>query len=420
MKDEWVQTIREDLPDLSEFLEGIKGIGPIYRGADANYCYCCYMSIRLIEIHRILRNTGSVYLHVDPTMSHYLKLIMDCIFGYKNFRNEIAWKRNAGHGKGNQYTPKKYGALNDTIIFYVKSNNYFFDPYIPLTKKEIDAKFDNVDAQQRRYYTHQIMCNPTMPSRSNLCYTYNGVTNPHPSVWMVSKERLIEMDANGEVLWRDNKLPLRKILLKNYKGNPLSTAWTDIPSTRGKEKLGYPTQKPIALLERIIKASSREGDVVLDPFCGCATACFAAEKLERQWIGIDVSKKAYDYIKKRLRTAPAALNNLWKIEAEVDLGVESPKRTDLGVDHREKKFVYVISNPTFPNVYKVGISKNWKARLNQYQTSDPLRGYQKEFVFETPYYREIEKHIQEKFDNLSEWVQGDLEEIIQAIKNYTP
>ena len=181
MKDEWVQTIREDLPDLSEFLEGIKGIGPIYRGADANYCYCCYMSIRLIEIHRILRNTGSVYLHVDPTMSHYLKLIMDCIFGYKNFRNEIAWKRNAGHGKGNQYTPKKYGALNDTIIFYVKSNNYFFDPYIPLTKKEIDAKFDNVDAQQRRYYTHQIMCNPTMPSRSNLCYTYNGVTNPHPS-----------------------------------------------------------------------------------------------------------------------------------------------------------------------------------------------------------------------------------------------
>ena len=184
------------------------------------------------------------------------------------------------------------------------------------------------------------------------------------------------------------------------------------------ERQRYPTQKPLALLERIIKASSNKGDVVLDPFCGCATTCVAAEHLDRQWIGIDVSFKAYELVKERLTKEAADPNDLFKYQNEIHMHTDPPKRTDLAVDYREKKFVYVISHPKYSGEYKVGIAKNWQSRLNAYQTSDPDRQYKCEFKLETPDFAELEKHIHNEFPNKHEWVQADLKDIINKIKTY--
>ena len=194
-------------------------------------------------------------------------------------------------------------------------------------------------------------------------------------------------------------------------------SFQQIPTSR--EKIGYPTQKPVALLGRIIQASSNLGDIILDPFCGCATTCVAAERLGRRWIGIDVSVKAYELVKLRLTKEAADPSDMFKRENEVHLRTDPPQRTDLGTDHRERKFVYVISHPSYPGEYKVGIAKNWKARLNAYQTSDPDRQYKIEFSLETPRFRETEKYIHDVFPNKHEWVQGKLSEITAKIKSFS-
>ncbi|MCY4299062.1 MAG: DNA methyltransferase [Flavobacteriaceae bacterium] len=407
VKNEWLQTIYQDYPDLAEFLEGIKGIGPKSRKKDdLNFCYCAYMAIRLIELHRVLKPSGNLFLHCDGVMVHYLKLIMDCIFGHKNFRNQIVWKRTAGEMKGSQHKSKKLMVNTDYILWYAKNKKIatFNTIYQPLSQekqydfdKEIEKLFPLIDEQKRRYTdkkTTPIFSSRSMGARPNLCYTYKGITNPHPSGWRVKKERLIEMDKNNEIIWRKGKSPIRKKFADNYKGKLETNIWTDIPNlTGGQEYLGWPTQKPIKLLERIIEVGSNKDDVVLDPFCGCATTCFTSEKMDRKWIGIDVSEDAYNFVKKRLEEAPEALNNLWKISEKVKLGVERPKRTDQGKDYKKQKYVYVFSNPAFKGIYKVGIAKNWKSRLYQYQIGAPLRDYKKELVLETPYYRQIEKHI---------------------------
>ena len=187
----------------------------------------------------------------------------------------------------------------------------------------------------------------------------------------------------------------------------------------GKEpSTGYPTQKPLKLLERIIKASSNEGDFVLDPFCGCATTCVAAEKIGRKWAGIDVSYKAYDLVRDRLKKEIANPEDLFKHKNELHFFTTPPKRTDSGENDQIKKWVYVISNPSFKNMYKVGIATNWKTRLNSYQTSDPKRAYHLEHKKETPHFRALEKHIHENFESNHEWVSGNLEEIIKEIENF--
>ena len=197
--------------------------------------------------------------------------------------------------------------------------------------------------------------------------------------------------------------------------------WDDIytKNMTKKEKMGYPTQKPLALLlERIIKASTNEGDIVLDPFCGCATACVAAEKLNRRWIGIDVSVKAYELIQMRLvkEVDGFAEGQLGLDESKVNVNfTTTPPIRDAQNDLNEK-WVYIISNEAFSNEYKVGIASNWKQRLNGYQTSDPNRSYKMEFKMRTPYYREIERHIHESFDNKHEWVRASLEDIKDEIR----
>ena len=205
------------------------------------------------------------------------------------------------------------------------------------------------------------------------------------------------------------------------RGKVPETWWTEFsPVGRiARERTGYPTQKPLALMERIIKASSNRGDIVFDPFCGCATTCVASEHLQRQWIGIDISTIAYELVNDRLIKEAANPNSFYR-ETKIYLKTDPPKRTDLGIDYRERKYVYVVSHPKYPGEYKVGIAKNWKSRLNSYQTSDPDRKYRMEFKRLTPYFRETEKYIHDNFNNKREWVEADKDLIIKAIETYKP
>jgi len=254
--------------------------------------YLTYMTQRLLPMRGILKPTGSIYLHCDDEAVHYIKVMMDGIFGHQNFRDKIVWQRAAGRAKGSQHKPRTFGRDVDYILHYSRGRRYTHHGInLKLSDEEMAEKFPHVDSQGRRYRTGvPIFCQPSMGARPNLCYTYRGVTNPHPSGWRVSRERLEEMDANREIIWREGKRPLRKSFSENYAGKPLGNLWTDIPNVTGKkERLGYDTQKPVALLERIISASSNPGDVVFDPFCGCATTIEAAHRLDRRWVGIDIA-----------------------------------------------------------------------------------------------------------------------------------
>ena len=260
-----------------------------------------------------------------------------------------------------------------------------------------------------------------MGARPNLCYTWKGFSSPHPSGWRLSKERLEEEYQKGNVVITGAGRLERRKYLADYKGKPIGDLWCDISPVKGKEANDYPTQKPVALLERIIKASSNPGEMVLDPFCGCATTCIAAEKLDRQWVGIDISVKAYELVQKRLGEEVDKPQMDWiKGPTPLNMKTYPPARTDQGADHRDKKFVYVISHPNSPGEYKVGIAKDCKLRLNSYQTSDPERRFKIEYKHLTPWFRETEKHIHDSFPNKREWVQGDLKKIVKAIESYRP
>ncbi len=266
--------------------------------------YLIMMAVRLMEMRRILKDTGSIYLHCDPTASHYLKTLMDGVFGAGNFRSEIVWKRSHSHNSA-----KRYGRIHDVVFFYTRSDLYeWFGVRQPYSRDYVDRffKFDDDDGRGR-YWTGDI-------TGSGL---RNGDTGKpwrgfDPSAkgrhWMVPPDRLELLDADGRIFWppTEGAWPKLKRYLTEAKGLPLQDVVDDIHglSTMGArrgERLGYPTQKPLALLERVIEASSDKGQVVLDPFCGCATACVAAEKLGRQWVGIDLSAKAADLVKLRLR-----------------------------------------------------------------------------------------------------------------------
>ena len=264
--------------------------------------YLIMMAVRLLEMKRVLKKTGSIYLHCDPTASHYLKVVMDSIFGKNNFRSEITWRRATSTQKGSQHRSLQWGNNADMLLYYAASKSASLRPERELTEDEIHKKFKHVDEKGERYYNDSahIWRTPNMGERPNLCYEWRGFVNPHPSGWRLSKERLEEEYQKGNIVIRpDGKLERRKYQ-KDYKGASYGNIWDDVlPPAKG-ERTGYPTQKPVALLERIIKASSNKEDVVLDPFCGCATTCVAAERLQRHWIGIDISPKAVDLVRVRL------------------------------------------------------------------------------------------------------------------------
>lgn len=276
-----------------------------FLGENDMMAYLAMMAVRLIELHRVLKPTGSLYLHCDPTASHYLKLLLDGVFGAASFRNELIWKRTTAHS--NVY--RAYGEITDTIFFYSKSDRYFWKQvYRAVTRDAHEAAFPNFDADGRRWRSEN-MRNPSV--RPNLTYSYSasdGVTYlPHPNGWTVSKEKMKQLDAEGRLHFP--KSPGGRLRKKFYAdetvGIKLQNLWDDIPpiGAQAQERLGYPTQKPLALLERIIAASSNEDDIVLDPFCGCGTAVHAAQKLGRRWIGIDITHLAISLIEKRMKAA---------------------------------------------------------------------------------------------------------------------
>ena len=417
IQDEWVQSIKEDNEELHSFLESVKVFG---NKKNYNYCYLCYMAIRIIELYRILKDTGSFYLHCDPTMSHYLKLLLDIIFGEKNFRNEIVWERQAG-AKGSQFLPIKFGNSTDIIFYYAKDDKArVYDIYKKANENDILARYPKKNANGESYSLTPLWRSSSMGARPNLCYTYNGIKNPYPSGWRVTKDNLKKLDKENLIYWSDTRTPYRIRYAKDDKGILLNNCWYDIPFVRGIERTGYPTQKPIKLLERIIKASSKEGDMVLDAFCGCSTTMVAAEKLGRKWIGIDVSVKAYELVKIRLKKEITEGDDaIFNWDKEITFTTDKPTRTDTNGDSLvEKKFVYVISNKNFSGEYKVGIAKDCNKRLNSYQIASPSRDYKLEFSLLTENFREIEKYIHSKFDNKHEWVRGNLQEIIQSIKEF--
>jgi site-specific DNA-methyltransferase (adenine-specific) len=259
--------------------------------------YLVMMAVRLVELHRVLKSTGSLYLHCDPTASHYLKIILDTIFGVKRFRNEIIWKRTSSHGN----VSNTYGDVTDTILYYAHGEKPTWNQvYIPYTQKHIEGSFTHVDAEGRRFTTSDLR-NPGY--RPNLIYDYKGY-KPHPNGWAISLEKMEEYDKQGR-LWfpsdKDGRIRLKRYLDESL-GHRIQNLWDDIPpiSSQAAERLGYPTQKPLALLDRIIQASSNPGDVVLDPFCGCGTAIASAQKLGRKWIGIDITHLSIALQKYRL------------------------------------------------------------------------------------------------------------------------
>jgi len=276
-----------------------------FLGDNDMMAYLAMMAVRLLELHRVLKPTGSLYLHCDPTASHYLKILLDAVFGARFFRSELIWKRTFAHGN----VTKNYGDVTDTIFYYTKSDTYCWNqPFRQLDGEQRDKKYPKRDADGRRWQSVTLR-NPGV--RPNLHYPYtasNGVTyQPHPNGWSCNLERLQKYDTENRLhypLTADGALRL-KMYEDESQGERIQNLWADLPpiSSQSQERLGYPTQKPVALLERILNASSNPGDTVLDPFCGCGTTVHAAEKLGRQWIGIDVTHLAIGLIEKRLRDA---------------------------------------------------------------------------------------------------------------------
>lgn len=274
--------VLEGSADVSSMISAMRQ----FIGANQMMAYLVMMAARLVELHRVLKSTGSLYLHCDPTASHYLKIVLDTIFGPLNFRNEITWKRTFAHGDSR----RKFANISDTILFYSKGDKYIFNPqYAAYTKEYEDKYYRHLDADGRRY---QLVSLRSPNPRPNLTYLYKGY-KPHQNGWAVSVEKMQQLDAEGRLYFpADPDGAIReKYYLDEMPGVVVGDNWIDIGpiSAHAQERLGYPTQKPLALLERIITSSSNPGDVILDPFCGCGTAIAAAQKLGRQWIGIDIT-----------------------------------------------------------------------------------------------------------------------------------
>lgn len=267
------------------------------RWAGSILTYVDWMKRRIPEMRRVLKSTGSFYLHCDPHASHYLKVLLDEVFGGSMFRNEITWQRTAAKGDAR----RKFGAVHDSILFYTKSNSYLFNPQYYDQDDAYLGRFTLDDHDGRGAYRLAPLDSPN--PRPNLTYEYKGYEPPTKG-WRVSRAVMEQLDAEGRLAFPRKKSGrvARKHYLAEQAGRKVADVWTDIGPLQAAsaERRGYPTQKPEPLLARIIQASSREGDIVLDPFCGCGTSIVVAERLRRQWIGMDISPTAIEIMKRRM------------------------------------------------------------------------------------------------------------------------
>lgn len=270
-------------------------------GENDAMAYLVNMAPRLLELHRTLKPTGSLYLHCDPTMSHYLKILLDAVFGPDLFRNEIIWNRTSSKSLSSTRLPTNH----DVILNYAKSSAAKWNKDEAFIAYDTDAldektagKYNKRDENGRLYRLDNLV-NPS-PNRPNLTYEFLGVTR----VWRWTKERMQKAYEDGLVIQtKPGSVPQMKRFLDEQRGRSIGDVWVDISplNSQAAERLGYPTQKPLTLLDRIIRLSTNPGDVVLDPFCGCGTTVDAAQRLGRKWVGIDITYIAIDLITKRLQ-----------------------------------------------------------------------------------------------------------------------
>jgi site-specific DNA-methyltransferase (adenine-specific) len=291
--------IKSGHTDTADLLRSLRG----FLGDNDMMAYLVMMAVRILELHRVLKPTGGIFLHCDATASHYLKLIMDSVFGHENYRNEVIWQRTTGKGLMTVKLPNSH----DVILSYQKKDGAYWNMDAMFQSYDIDnlpdktsEKYSHRDPDGRRYQLDNLI-NPN-PNRPNLTYEFLGVTR----VWRWTRDRMQKAYEDGIVIQPNpGSVPRMKRYLDEQRGISLGDVWTDIPplNSQAQERLGYPTQKPLALLERIIKLATKPGDVVLDPFCGCGTSIHAAQRLGRAWVGIDITHLAISLIEGRLKEA---------------------------------------------------------------------------------------------------------------------
>ncbi len=339
---EYLEQLIDDYPFMVNLIQTLDVIH-----SKSMKSYVTYMAQRIIELERVLKKTGSFYLHCDSTAAHYLKIVCDRVFGKNNFRNEITWKRFSAHSDSKY----NYGRITDSILFYTKSDKFFFNP------ERVDHSDEYLSKEWRklpsgRLYKTENLLDPPQKMKE---YNFHGTI----ARWRMTPEKLeglwsapqtevpqshgrIKINKNGNPLKRARIIFYDELLEKN-KGVPVQDLWNDISYLAGgsKESTGYPTQKPLKLLKRIIQSSSKEGDIVLDPFCGCATTCVAAQQLDRSWVGIDISKTSSKIVMQRLSDDAGIFTNYDHFDCLKDESLY-PKRNDIEIvkkdDVKERLF----------------------------------------------------------------------------------
>lgn len=355
--DEWHDLLAADHPAVKEVVEAavvIEGGQVTDRGIETGIensiaAFLAWMAPRVIEMRRILKPTGSLYLHCDPAANSYLRLLLDAVFGRGNFRNEIVWKRTSSHGDS-----KGLGSVHDTILHYSASDLYIYNrQYQPHDPSYVASHYRRIDGKGRRYRTDNVTAGGL--SGGGYEYEWNGVKK----VWRYPEHRMQELHDAGRLHYTRTGNPEYIRYLDESKGSPLQSIWLDVPpvNSQAKERTGWQTQKPLALYQRIIEASSNEGNLVLDPFCGCATTCVAAEQLNRRWVGIDIDPVAETVTKDRLRKETGIFDFG---EHPVTVRKNPPRRTDIPTLSDAKLRVVLWNN-------------QGRRCANPYCTSDVLR-----------------------------------------------
>ena len=355
----WLEEIKDEHPELYQVIESTK----LVQGEDTA-AFLCFISVRLLEMHRVLKPTGSIYLHCDPTMSHYLKLVIDAVFGNDNFLADITWKRYAAHS----LSKSAVDTISDHLLYYAKDNEHVMANRVTsqLDTAELNKKFPHGETETGRRFQHVALEQNSNRSSAGEPRQIGDRTVTSDIGWRWSQSTFDERIAKNPYLiyWTRNGKPRYKIYADEYSGEPVGNIWTDIPylASGDSERTGSPDQKPLALYERIVKASSNEGDLVLDPFCGCATTIIAADKLKRRWIGIDRRKDARYHIitrfmgitrQEREHLEQYALDPEWlerqMQQYEMHYQTEPPIRTDNGEQElSELPQVYSVAEPENP------------------------------------------------------------------------
>ena len=324
---EWVDQLTDDHPALMEAIESA-----IHAHSDGMGAYMCFMAVRLLAMRRILKPTGSIYLHCDPTASHYLKAVMDAIYGRRNFRNQIIWKRTESHN-----TAKRYGNIVDVLLYYSMSKTYTWNQQYHAHSDSQLKRYKHTDPDGRRYKLENLTA--PRPDSDSGKFNWRGTMPGNTRGWGYRIDQLETWWSEGRIRGKKDGTPRMdglKVYVDETQGKPVQSIWTDIsriPNTSSERTQNkYPTQKPLALYGRIISASSNEGDVVLDPFAGCATTCVSAERLNRQWVGIDIWEGAHDVVIERLKRegliAPDGSKEYIFADGEIAFTKDLPTRTD--------------------------------------------------------------------------------------------